>query len=918
MQLFEYWGKAKHDEGEGPSWHPVVYHSLDVASVGEVYLEKHPSLLSFFSKELNVPPDLIQSWLRYLLLIHDLGKFSHAFQGQKPDLVESITGVCPAPSGYETRHDTLGYMAWSHWGREEVSAFQIPEGIKKRSWDKHWSQWVKASCGHHGMPPEENPTNVLGMKLHFTEEDEKNIKDYLLQIKKITEDHSVWQPGEDFLKQSRRLSWWIAGLSVLCDWIGSNRSHFPFQAPGQTIEEYWDSALEKADAAILNTGVLPTKSAPRKSFKELFTGLSVLQPRPLQGFCQDSEVPNQPQLFILEDLTGSGKTESALLLANRLLSAQAVNGIYFALPTMATANAMFLRLGTMYQRLFEGTPHPSIVLAHSGRSLSDVFRSSIFRPGPEEKDYSREDASGTTRCNAWFADNRKKALLGQVGVGTVDQALTSVLHSKHQSLRLCGLFRKLLIVDEVHANDSYMHSLLRSLLEFQGASGGSVVLMSATLPERMKRELIESFRQGLSKETPPLTFNTAYPLVTHLSGSSIQQTPIEATRQLKRKFRVEWFDEVSDVTGFLVETALRGESACWIRNTVQEARTGYLELINEFQAKGMEPSRVALFHARFMMGDRLKTEEETLRQFGKESDSDLRKGRILVATQVVEQSLDLDFDQMVTDLAPVDLIIQRAGRLRRHLRDSRGNRKEKGEDGRGETILHVFGPAESSEIESNWYSSFSRGSAFIYPDHGEIWRTVSVLKEKGHIQLPEDSRWLVEEVFGEHAREIPEALDASSSRVEGQHNANRQMAQFNSINLDQGYSREGFDWWDDSYTPTRLGEPSQTVELLILRDQKLVPFFSADASPALSQLTLPQRDALREFPCQDRLDEQRLSAYRESTPGRGRWILYVILQQVQEGLYSGKIINQREEPESIFYDVELGVLTERQFQQIRS
>ena len=916
MELFEYWGKAKNVEAAGPSWHPVVYHNLDVASVGEVYLKKHPSFLSFFSEALNAPTSLIQSWLRYLLLIHDLGKFSRAFQGQKQELVQEITGLSSSPSSYEIRHDTLGFMAWSHWGLGDELLFKTPENLKQRRWEKHWAQWVKASCGHHGMPPEENPKDTLGMRLHFSEEDEKNIKKYLYEIKKITGDHSVWEPQENFLKQSKKLSWWIAGLSVLSDWIGSNRTYFPYQLPNQSIVEYWNSALDKADSALKNTGILPTKPAPRKNFKELFIDSFDLEPRPLQRLWQETKIPNHPQLFILEDLTGSGKTESSLLLANQLLSAQAVNGIYFALPTMATANAMYLRLGSIYQRLFEETSHPSIVLAHSGRSLSDVFKRSLFNPGPEEKDYSKDDESGTTRCNAWFSDNKKKALLGQVGVGTVDQALTSILYSKHQSLRLCGLFKKLLIVDEVHANDSYMHSLLRSLLEFQSASGGSVILMSATLPERMKSELIQTFSKGLNKETPDFKFNNAYPLATHLRGNDIQQSSIEASNELKKQFKVEWFHEPSHVIDFLVESALKGESACWIRNTVQEARLGYLELLEEFKDRGMALSKVDLFHARFMMGDRLKIEEETLKNFGKASNSDSRKGRIFVATQVVEQSLDLDFDQMVTDLAPIDLIIQRAGRLRRHLRDQNGNRKEKGEDGRGEKMLYIFGPHEFDEAESNWYSSFSKGSAFIYPDHSEIWRTVSVLKEKKKIHLPEDSRWLVEEVFGNQAREVPEALEASSLRVEGRQNAHMQMAQFNSISLDQGYSREGFDWWDDSYTPTRLGEPSQTVQLLKQSDQKLVPLFGEDQSPQLSQLTLPQRDALREPPL-DSQEEERLREYKDSIAGKGKWIIFVILQEVEDRLYAGQIINQREELEPIYYAEDLGALSNKQFRQIR-
>ena len=236
-------------------------------------------------------------------------------------------------------------------------------------------------------------------------------------------------------------------------------------------------------------------------------------------------------------------------------------------------------------------------------------------------------------------------------MGTVDQALTSILHQNTKRLDYAVYFVNF-TVDEVHANDSYA-SLLKVLLEFQGASGGSVVMMSATLPEKIKKELIESFQKGISKETPEIKFDQAYPLITHTTGISTSQTSIEAPDQLKKKFKVQWLHELEDVIDFLVENASRGESSCWIRNTVQEARIGFVELKKELMKRGLDASRIDLFHARFMMGDRLKIETNTLERFGKTSDSKTRKGRIPVATQVVEQSLDLDFDQMVTDLAPL-------------------------------------------------------------------------------------------------------------------------------------------------------------------------------------------------------------------------------------------------------------------------
>ena len=406
MELLNYWGKAK-DSDEGPNWHPLVYHSLDVASVGDVYLNKHQEFLRFISNEINVTPSTAQNWIRYLLLIHDLGKFSRAFQGQKPDLIKEITGASPPPTSYEIRHDTLGFMAWSNWGMGEDFMFNLPEGLKERKWSQHWSYWVRASCGHHGMPPEENLTDQLSMALHFSGEDEINIKRYLNEIKNLFEPEEGFVPKDDFLKKSKKLSWWLAGLTILSDWVGSNRTYFPYQAPQFEIEEYWKLSLKKAEEAIKGIGILPSKPGLRRNFEDLFSLAKNAKPRPLQKFCQELEIENKPQLFILEDLTGSGKTESAILLANQLLSKNAVNGIYFALPTMATANAIYSRLGESYRKLFSADSNPSIVLAHSGRNFSDAFKKSLFQPGPGETDYSKKMKAGLLVVTLGFLIIRK-------------------------------------------------------------------------------------------------------------------------------------------------------------------------------------------------------------------------------------------------------------------------------------------------------------------------------------------------------------------------------------------------------------------------------------------------------------------------------------------------------------------------------
>ena len=216
---------------------------------------------------------------------------------------------------------------------------------------------------------------------------------------------------------------------------------------------------------------------------------------------------SKPQLFILEDVTGAGKTEAALVLTHRLLSAGLADGLYVALPTMATANAMYQRLGEVYRRFYENSALPSLILAHGARDLSDAFRKSVMLSENEAADLNYEDGhkeqdqelSATAYCNAWLADNRKTALLAVVCVFTLYQALLAVLPARHQSLRLLGLGRKVLLVDEVHAYDSYMQRLLDALLEMHARQGGSVILLSATLPQTMREKLVAAFHRGIGE-----------------------------------------------------------------------------------------------------------------------------------------------------------------------------------------------------------------------------------------------------------------------------------------------------------------------------------------------------------------------------------------------------------------------------------
>jgi CRISPR-associated endonuclease/helicase Cas3 len=236
-------------------------------------------------------------------------------------------------------------------------------------------------------------------------------------------------------------------------------------------------------------------------------------------------------MFIIEEITGAGKTEAALTLAGCIMTSGEADGLYFGLPTMATSNAMHGRVEEMYIKLYEKGINPSLVLAHSAsRQYLDAGQMGDGGVLDEESDANNE-------ARTWLHDNRKKALLANIGVGTIDQALLAVLPARHQSLRLLGLYRKVLIVDEVHAYDAYMNGLLCNLLKFHSAQGGSAILLSATLPKKLRKEFVKAFADGIKCQSPDKV-GTGYPLITAISRDGLVEQTIQSPASLHKEIEV--------------------------------------------------------------------------------------------------------------------------------------------------------------------------------------------------------------------------------------------------------------------------------------------------------------------------------------------------------------------------------------------
>lgn len=844
---FRYWGKASSDIENGAGYHLLPYHCLDVAAVGWQLLAPDKPLCKQMAKQLEVELEWLRTFFVLCLALHDLGKFSSAFQGLKSDLSDNLVRANPRMC-YSERHDSLGFCLWQETLQtrliEQLPGSEPGDSINN-AWLVHFEPWLEIVTGHHGMPPKKN----LRTQNFFEVEDEQAALAFVLDAITFFLVDFDFQPLLDkaLNKRLKPVSWQLSGVAVLADWLGSNQDYFKYDEKPKELKVYWEIALEKAKEAI---GALPKtpEVAAFQTIERLFPFIQ--QPTPLQHYAITEPLTEKPQLFILEDVTGAGKTEAALILTQRLMAQGLADGLYIALPTMATANAMHKRLCKVYRQFYQSGSEPSLILAHGARQLSQDFQDSVvlatqsitdgnYLNGKNEED---QELSATAYCNAWLADSRKKALLADVGVGTLDQALLAVLPARHQSLRLLGLGRKVLLVDEVHAYDSYMQKLLDALLEAHARQGGSVILLSATLPQTMRETLVNAFHKGLGETAPALGYPAQYPLVTHSTAARIEQ-PIDTREAVKRTVNIQRLDSEEEVLAQIRLAVAAGHCVCWIRNTVKAARQSYQDLLDA----GIDSNRLSLFHSRFAMIDRQEIENHTLRYFGDDSTPEQREGQVLIATQVVEQSLDLDFDVIITDLAPIDLIIQRAGRLMRHVRDAQGNRirQEGAKDLRVAPTLYLFSPAPNEDADANWLKPHHAGTQAVYPHIGQLWLTAKCLVGRGQFTMPDDARVLIEGVYSFEAEDkMPNALLDGSLQVESKTMVQKSMADLNVLKLNKGYTRSSGDWDEETRIPTRLTEEDTvSVALAIVENGQLKPYAKVERYAwALSTVKLPERE----------------------------------------------------------------------------
>ncbi|MDE0704378.1 MAG: CRISPR-associated helicase Cas3' [Rhodospirillaceae bacterium] len=791
VDMFDWPGKSDKDGNK----HPAVLHMLDVGSCAERLIAGH----TVFRRLSNAQ----RQALVVLVALHDVGKLSESFRAL-------------------IRNNETGHPP--HWQLSDHLLCGVLDEVLMELGADDWvrAELYAAVAGHHGRPPRRagGDRAERRKRQRAVGSGEKAARAWVWRLLKLFPDASL----EDMaVEDARALSWALSGLTVASDWVGSNMEWFPFEPDQRDIEVALAESQCRAARAVNEAGLDPPPPAPGDGAALI----KLTELRPMQEAVSTVTLGDGPRLAVIEDSTGTGKTEAALILAHRMIAAGMARGLFFALPTMATSDAMFERMQDVAPALFEGPP--SVVLTHSRAKLSAAMRE--LRGTPSDETPETDNAE-------WLADNRRRSLLATVGVGTVDQALLGVLPTRFSTLRLFGLADKVLIVDEAHSYDPYMQRELEALLRMQARLGGSAILMTATLPLAMRQAYIRAFQEGLSARAHDVSA-THYPGL-HLVGREVSSHAVTPLAGNVRTVRVERLGETDRAVDLLANAAAAGAACVWVRNAVDDA----IEAVETLTRRGVKAD---LLHARFAVVDRLRQERMLMGRFGKEGSG--RAGRILVATQVVEASLDLDFDVMISDLAPIGSLIQRTGRLWRHME----NRPAAGRPVAA-PVLHVVSPDPDRVEGDDWLRTVLGGGAWVYRlDHQ--WLTARALFDAGEIAAPDGLRALIEAVHGDDAPTVPKVLGEAEGRADGDAMASAAMARSNVVDGSAGYltgTRGAVG--NDALFPTRLGEPQVIIVLARRCGSQLASWADTDDPAlawALSEVSASRRRFAPLLPDQD-------------------------------------------------------------------
>ena len=740
------WAKKKEKDGIF-YWLSLKRHLEDTREIMGLLWEHWLSegQRAYITKSMKVEEDEAKSLAMFIGAIHDIGKATPAFQIQR---------------GFQNSED-LDLLLMEKLEREGFSGIKDLE-LTDRGKTPHAyagevicrlagiNRGIASIIGaHHGVPMKENyslTSFVEAYTANFYQE-EKEDSPICKKWKATQEELLSWalencgyKNVEDLPRCPKPTQLLLSGLLIMADWIASNEEYFPLFSLQNEVDHELDDATvnqedrkkeetqisERVESAWLKWTQNQTWEATQLfDAKQAYQNSFHFMPRDFQEKVF-TEIAGAEDigLVILEAPMGCGKTEAALMTAEQLAGKQQCAGVFFGLPTQASSNGIFPRVESWVDSLGqENQEKLSLRLSHGKAALNEEFQT-LSRNYSEGIDPDGEKTK-YVYVNEWFS-GRKKAMLDDFIVGTVDHLLLMALKQKHLMLRHLGFSKKVVIIDEVHAYDAYMGQYLYMVLQWLGAYKVPTIILSATLPIERRKDLMKYYLKGRGiKEKDIGNFDflktESYPLLTFSKGSEVESFS-DFQEEKEKKVTLYQLEE-ENLVDTVKSLGKNGAVIGIIVNTVGRAQRITKDLLEAFPEE-----EVHLLHSRFIDTDRIKKEEELLKKIGKNAERPKRF--IVVGTQVIEQSLDIDFDLMISDLCPADLLIQRIGRLHRH--------KIERPKEHSEAKLYLMGTSENLDFET--------GAKRVYGDYLLI-KTQCALGNS--ISIPKDISPLVQEVYGD-------------------------------------------------------------------------------------------------------------------------------------------------------------------------
>lgn len=717
MKSILWWLTAKTSRQNDNLWLPLVWHLKDTAEVMK-YLLHHWVPDAFYTEIGFTDRAAARKIAVFLAAIHDDGKSCPVFQSRitrnLPDIKDALfdQNLC-FKALYQNEKD----LKHAHMGAVLLRAMGVPDSV------------AVVVGAHHGKPESDD------MGYEPLQEMQVNKSAYGLQTKEwqyvqhtivqMALEEAGYQSKEELPELSEEAQMLFTGLLIMADWIASNSIYFPLISTDTLPTDYDRCRAEKG----LSELRLPEPYMVSDYWKDpgFFRERFSFEPNSIQqAVIQKAEEMERPGLMILEAPMGEGKTEAALAAAEILMNRFELGGIAFFLPSQATSNAMLDRILEWIERQPDAD-RVAMELSHSNANLNHTFRE--LREGCVQTQEDERDLFQKAAVYSFFDGNKTK-LLANVVVGTVDQLLMAALRQKHVMLRQLGLMGKVVVIDECHAYDAYMCVYLKRILQWLSAYGIPVILLSATLPGKRRAELVEAYGNCTASDKKEIEKEEGYPLLTTAkawfqpeeASGNFQVSEIAYNKQ-PRDIRVEHRSE-NEAFNEIKEALDAGGCVGIILNTVKRVQE-WAEILK----KKFPEADLYVDHSYFLLPDRMEREQVILQKVGKGSTPKDRRRTVIIGTQVLEQSLNLDFDLLITDLCPIDLLLQRIGREHRHLRK------------RPESLLRARCIVLNSDPEQ-----LEDGAKAIYGEY-LLRRTAMLLPEK--ITLPQDISKLVQCVYNE-------------------------------------------------------------------------------------------------------------------------------------------------------------------------